>query len=118
VNLKHRFICLETAVTKEGERPPDGNHVDHRTCYPVRPLPVEGACRYLPCSDDLLEELISLGHFRVIRLGSEPGQGKRDRRKRWVDRHDLDDFIEKRKAERFESATLKHGKLNRRNRAG
>jgi hypothetical protein len=65
--------------------------------HPVRLLSLEGGCRYLSCSPDLMEEMIGLGCFPVIRLGAEPGAGKRDRRKRWVDRTDLDRFIEERK---------------------
>ena len=65
--------------------------------YPVRLLSLDGACRYLSCSSDLLEELIALGTFPVVRLGPEPGHGKRDRRKRWVDRVDLDNLIEEKK---------------------
>jgi hypothetical protein len=61
------------------------------------PLSLEGATKYLSCSGDLLEELIALGSFPVIRLGAEPGPGKRDRRKRWIDRIDVDRFIEGRK---------------------
>jgi|GEM_PF-4101156 len=64
--------------------------------YPVRLLSLEGACKYLSCSGDLLEEIIAMGDIPVIRLGREP-RGKRDRRKRWVDRYDLDSFIEARK---------------------
>ena len=64
---------------------------------PVRLLSLEAACRYLSCSGDLLEELIALGTFPVIRLGPEPGHGKRDRRKRWIDRVDLDNLIERKK---------------------
>jgi len=75
----------------------DNLHRDDRIAYPVRLLSLEGACRYLSCSGDLLEELIALGTFPVVRLGAEPGKGRRDRRKRWVDRLDLDRFIEKRK---------------------
>lgn len=70
---------------------------DYRIQYPVRLLSLEGACRYLSCSGDLLEELIALGCFPVIRLGVSP-KGSRDRRKRWVDRMDLDTFIESRKS--------------------
>ena len=74
---------------------------DSRIGYPVslqvRLLSLEGACKYLSCSNDLLEELIALGFLPVVRLGPEPGQGKRDRRKRWIDRADLDRFIEERK---------------------
>jgi hypothetical protein len=73
-------------------------HIDSRIPYPVRLLSLEGACKYLSCGGDLLEELIGLGCFPVVRLGPEPGQGKRDRRKRWLDRLDLDKFIEDRKA--------------------
>ena len=69
---------------------------DNRIAYPVRLLSLEGACRYLSCSGDLLEELIALGNISVIRLGPEP-KGARDRRKRWIDRVDLDQFIEERK---------------------
>lgn len=69
---------------------------DSRIPYPVRLLSLEGACRYLSCSGDLLEDLISMDYFPVVRLGPEP-KGKRDRRKRWVDRVDLDNFIEERK---------------------
>ncbi|PKN64117.1 MAG: hypothetical protein CVU57_16210 [Deltaproteobacteria bacterium HGW-Deltaproteobacteria-15] len=71
---------------------------EDRIAYPVRLLSLEGACKYLSCSGDLLEELIALGAFPVVRLGAEPGKGGRDRRKRWVDRFDLDRFIEGRKA--------------------
>lgn len=69
---------------------------DYRTPYPVRLLSLEGACKYLSCSGDLLEELISMGRIPVIRLGREP-KGNRDRRKRWVDRYDLDSLIERKK---------------------
>ena len=75
--------------------------------HPVRLLSLEGACRYLSCSGDLLEELIGLGFFPVIRLGAEPGPGKRDRRKRWVDRADLDQFIEDRKEQNPNVAEVK-----------
>jgi hypothetical protein len=68
-----------------------------RSDNPVRLLSLDGACKYLSCGGDLLEELIGLGYFPVIRLGPEPAPGKRDRRKRWVDRLDLDQFIEERK---------------------
>jgi hypothetical protein len=64
--------------------------------YPVRLLSLEGACKYLSCSGDLLEELIALGDISVIRLGRKP-KGTRDRRKRWVDRVDLDRMIQERK---------------------
>jgi hypothetical protein len=70
---------------------------DYRTPYPVRLLSLEGACKYLSCSGDLLEELIAMGCFPVIRLGPDPGPGKRDRRKRWLDRYDLDYFVETKK---------------------
>ena len=70
---------------------------DYWTPYPVRLLSLEGACKYLSCSGDLLEELIALGCFPVIRLGPGPGHGKRDRRKRWLDRYDLDDFVDRKK---------------------
>lgn len=63
--------------------------------YPVLLLSLEDACKYLSCSGDLLEELIALGDIPVIRLGREP-KG-RDRRKRWVNRYDLDRLIEERK---------------------
>jgi len=69
---------------------------DDRIPYPVRLLSMEGACRYLSCSGDLLEELISLGDIGVIRLGREPKGGK-DKRKRWIDRYELDNLIERRK---------------------
>jgi hypothetical protein len=69
---------------------------DDRIPYPVRLLSLEGAGQYLSCSGDLLEELIATGDIPVIRLGREP-RGARDRRKRWVDRVDLDVFIQKRK---------------------
>lgn len=65
--------------------------------YPVRLLSLEGACKYLSCSADLLEELIAMGCFPVIRLGPDPGPGKRDRRKRWLDRYDIDYFVETKK---------------------
>ena len=73
------------------------NNIDtgDRIQYPVRLLSLEGACRYLSCSGDLLEELIAVGDIPVIRLGREP-KG-RDRRKRWVDRIDLDALIERKK---------------------
>ncbi|MFC1820539.1 excisionase family DNA-binding protein [Thermodesulfobacteriota bacterium] len=74
---------------------------DSRIDYPVRLLSLEGACKYLSCSGDLLEELISQGDIPVIRLGREP-RGRRDRCKRWVDRLDLDNFIEERKIKRVE----------------
>jgi hypothetical protein len=64
--------------------------------YPVRLLSLEGACKYLSCSGDLLEELIAVGDIQVIRLGRER-KGGRDRRKRWIDRLDLDRLIEVRK---------------------
>ena len=63
---------------------------------PVRLLSLEGACRYLSCSPDLLEELIAIGDIDVVRLGREP-KGDRDRRKRWIDRLELDKLIENRK---------------------
>lgn len=69
---------------------------DYWTPYPVRLLSLEGACKYLSCSGDLLEELIAIGQIQVIRLGREP-KGNRDRRKRWVDRIDLDSLIERKK---------------------
>jgi hypothetical protein len=65
--------------------------------HPVRLLSLEGACRYLSCSGDLIEELIARNCVAVIRLGAEPGAGKRDRRKRWLDRVDLDQYIEQQK---------------------
>ena len=74
--------------------------IDSRIPYPVRLLSLEGACRYLSCSGDLLEELIALGDVPVIRLGRPP-KGERDRRKRWVDRWDLDSLIEARKIEEY-----------------
>ena len=64
--------------------------------YPVRLLSIEGACQYLSCSGDMLEELISIERIPVIRLGREP-KGSRDRRKRWVDKNDLDKLIEGKK---------------------
>ena len=75
--------------------------------HPVRLLSLEGACRYLSCSGDLLEELIALGTFPVIRLGPEPGPGKRDRRKRWLDRCDIDRFIEVRKDQNINVTEVK-----------
>ena len=69
---------------------------DSRIPYPVRLLSLEGACRYLSCSNDLLEELIGLGDIPVVRLGPKP-KGSRDRRKRWIDRFDLDKLIDDRK---------------------
>jgi len=69
---------------------------DYRIAYPVRLLSIEGACRYLSCSGDLLEELISIGDIAVIRLGRAP-KGNRDRRKRWVDRYELDEMIKGKK---------------------
>lgn len=77
---------------------------------PVRLLSLEGASTYMSCSGDLLEELIAMGYFPVIRLGLEPGPGKRDRRKRWIDRLDLDKFIGERKAENLKSVEVRaHG---------
>jgi hypothetical protein len=70
---------------------------DDRIQYPVRLLSLEGACKYLSCSGDLLEKLIAMGCFPVIRLGPDPAPGKRDRRKRWLDRYDLDYFVETKK---------------------
>lgn len=64
--------------------------------YPVRLLSIEGGCKYLSCSGDLLEELIATGEIHVIRLGKRP-KGSRDRRKRWLDRVELDSLIEERK---------------------
>lgn len=69
---------------------------DDRISNAVRLLSLEGACRYLSCSGDLLEELIAMGDIPVVRLGREP-RGNRDRRKRWVDRLDLDSLIESKK---------------------
>ena len=80
---------------------------DHWIGHPVRLLDLEGACRYLSCGVDLLEELIALGSFPVIRLGAEPGPGKRDRRKRWVDRCDIDRFIEVRKDQNINVTEVK-----------
>ena len=75
---------------------------DDRIAYPVRLLSLEGACRYLSCSGDFMEELIAVGDVPVIRLGRKP-EGDRDRRKRWVDRVDLDSLIDKRKERLSES---------------
>ena len=69
---------------------------DDRIPYPVRLLSIEGACQYLSCSGDMLEELISIEEIPIVRLGREP-KGCRDRRKRWIDRFDLDKLIEKKK---------------------
>ena len=69
---------------------------DYRIAYPVRLLSIEGACHYLSCSGDLLEELISIGDIAVVRLGRAP-KGDRDRRKRWIDRHELDQMIQTKK---------------------
>ena len=68
-----------------------------RIQHPVRLLSIEGASVYLSCSLDTVEELIGSGLVPVVRLGLAPGRGKRDRRKRWVDRNDLDELIESRK---------------------
>ena len=70
---------------------------DSRIHYPVRLLSLEGACRYLSCSGDLLEDLIAMDCFPIVRLGKKTKLTKKDRRKRWVDRIDLDKFIEERK---------------------
>jgi hypothetical protein len=75
----------------------DNLNTDSWIPYPVRLLSLESACRYLSCSGDLLEDLIALGDIPVIRLGRK-ANGEKDRRKRWVDRVDLDRFIEQRKA--------------------
>jgi hypothetical protein len=69
---------------------------DSRIQYPVRLLSMDAACHYLSCSSDTLEELISLEGIPVVRLSSEP-KGNRDRRKRWIDVHDLDSLIERKK---------------------
>lgn len=74
----------------------------------IRLLSLEDACWYLSCSDDLLEGLIVLGEVPVIRLGREP-KGERDRRKRWVDRYDLDALIESRKAPYKQTTRRKEG---------
>ena len=74
---------------------------DDRFRYPVRLLSLEGACHYLSCSGDLLEELISLGDIGVIRLGRE-SKGDKDRRKRWLDRYELDSLIERKKVRQGE----------------
>jgi len=62
----------------------------------VRLLSLEEACKYLSCSGDLLEELIVTEGLPVVRLGTKP-KGNRDRRKRWIDRIDLDNLIQRRK---------------------
>lgn len=64
---------------------------------PVRLLSIEGASVYLSCSLDTVEELLAMNLIPVVRLGAAPGKGRKDRRKRWVDRQDLDTFIEQRK---------------------
>ena len=74
----------------------DNLNRDDRFAYPVRLLSLDGACRYLSCSSDLLEELIAIGDIDVVRLGREPKRD-RDRRKRWIDRLELDKLIENRK---------------------
>ncbi len=71
--------------------------MDYRTEHPVRLLSLVGVSRYLSCSGDLIEELISMGSFPVVHLSPAPKTGKRDRRKRWVDIKDLDSFIEAQK---------------------
>ena len=68
-----------------------------RNRYPVRLLSIDGAARYLSCCADLGEDLIALGEVPVIRLGTPPPRGRKDRRKRYVDRNDLDELIESRK---------------------
>lgn len=68
-----------------------------RISYPVRLLSIDGACRYLSCSSDILEDVLATGEIPVIRLGRRP-VGDRDRRKRFVDVRDLDRFIDARKA--------------------
>jgi hypothetical protein len=68
-----------------------------RSKHPVRLLSVEGGSIYLSCSTDTIEELIGLGALPVVRLGVPPHPGKKDRRKRYVDRNDLDELIESRK---------------------
>ena len=97
---EHDFLALsvtETQVTPSKMNRETGSlNRDDWIHYPVRLLSLEGACQYLSCSGDLLEELIALGDVPVIRLGREP-RGKRDRRKRWIDRLDLDRFIDMRK---------------------
>mgnify|MGYP006297534865 CR=1 FL=1 len=64
---------------------------------PVRLLSIEGASTYLSCAPDLVEDLIAIGEVPVVRLGSPPPKGRKDRRKRWIDRRDLDRLIESRK---------------------
>lgn len=68
-----------------------------RIQHPVRLLSVDGAARYLSCCSDLVEDLIALGEVPVVRLGTPPPKGRKDRRKRYVDRNDLDELIESRK---------------------
>lgn len=66
---------------------------------PIRLLSISGACRYLSCSQDILEDILATGEIPILRLGREP-LGNRDRRKRFIDMRDLDRFIEQRKANR------------------
>lgn len=63
---------------------------------PVRRLMSLGdACRYLRCSLDLIEDMISMGEIPIIRFGQP--SGKSERRKRWIDIRDLDNLIESKK---------------------
>ena len=55
------------------------------------------ACKYLSCSLDLVEDLIAMGEIPIIRFGQPPGKGKKEQRKRWIDKLDLDRLIERKK---------------------
>lgn len=77
----------------------EGNDISRgdRIQHPVRLLSIEGGGRYLSCGPDMIEDLIALGEIPVVRLGTPPPKGRKDRRKRYVDRNDLDELIENRK---------------------
>jgi hypothetical protein len=74
-----------------------GDRIPHPG-YFKRLYTLEQAADYLACGLDLIEELIGARQLPVVRLGLPPKKAERgDRRKRWIDRADMDRLIMERK---------------------